>query len=88
MAAKAPLEISAGKVKNIPPSDSRRYLAWRVQAGQGSVKVSRNPDVGSGTGITYAAGQGENITGERFICALPIYFYAVADTVIEWDADN
>jgi hypothetical protein len=87
MAAKPQITITAGSVKSIPPSDQRRYLAWRVAADQGAVRAARSQDVTATAGITYTAGQGENIAGERFLCQSPIYFYAVADTVIEWDAD-
>ena len=86
MAAKAPLTITNGSGAKIPANELRRYLAWKVLSG--TVKVSRQPGVDSGTGITYAAAQGESIAGERIDCQNPVYFFATADAVVEWDADR
>ena len=86
MAAKAPITITNGTGAKIPALDLRRYLAWKVLSG--TVKVSRQPGVDGTTGITYTAGQGESIAGERIDCQNPVYFHATADAVVEWDSDR
>jgi hypothetical protein len=89
MPAHTQISISAGTTKRVIPHDTNRrrfeFQVAKADDGGGRCRVSHSPDVGATSGICYDPGEGKCVVGERVDCQLPVYVYAVANTVIQVD---
>lgn len=86
--ARKQIVLLAGKVGSLVPDSDCDTLRWSIPpavSGGGACRMSTSPTVNATSGVHVEPGSGETLLGTQVQAVRPLYFYAIADTIITWD---